>query len=106
MQQAPERDGQLPPSLRFLRALVFILTLTTIGGVIPVVAVIVTRMPAALKAPPSLPAELALPEGARPAAFTQAADWLAVVTDDSRILIFNRDGSFRQELHVSPPTGN
>lgn len=103
MQQAPDRDGQLPPSLRWLKALVFILTLTTIGGVITVVAVIVTRMPKALTAPVALPETLALPDGARAAAFTQGRDWLAVVTEDGRILIFDRDGSFRQEIEISAP---
>lgn len=84
-----------------LKALVFILTLTTIGGVITVVAVIVTRMPSAMKGPAPLPASLALPEGARPAAFTQGSDWVAVVTEDDRILIFTRDGTFRQEVQIS-----
>ena len=103
MQQAPDRDGQLPPSLRWLKALVFILTLTTIGGVITVVAVIVTRMPKALTAPVTVPEALALPEGTRAAAFTQAKDWLAVVTEDGRLLIFERDGTFRQEVRISAP---
>ena len=103
MQQAPDQDGRLPPSLRWLKALVFILTLTTIGGVITVVAVIVTRMPAALKPPPALPERLVLPEGARAAAFTQGPDWLAVVTADGRILIFAPDGTFRQEVRISAP---
>ena len=104
MQQAPDQDGRLPPSLRLLKALVFILTLTTIGGVITVVAVIVTRMPSAMMGAPALPAQLSLPSDAQAAAFTQGTDFLAVVTTDGRILVFERDGRFRQEVKISPAT--
>ncbi|MGB8812185.1 MAG: DUF6476 family protein [Paracoccaceae bacterium] len=99
MQQAPEETG-LPPSLWFLKGLVIALTLTMIVGVITVVALLVTRMPGAMQAPPALPAQITLPDGSKPAAFTQTADWFAVVTTDNHILIYNRDGTLRQNVVV------
>ncbi|MGL6208422.1 MAG: DUF6476 family protein [Paracoccaceae bacterium] len=104
MDDAPE-DQALPPSLRLLKWLVVALTLTMIGGVITVVAVIVTRMPQAMSRGPVLPAELALPKGATALAVTAGRGWFAVVTTDDRILIFGRDGGLRQEIHVLPAIG-
>jgi hypothetical protein len=99
-------DPTLPPGLRLLKWLVIILTLTMIGGVITVVALIVTRMPQAFTAPaPALPDTLTLPEGAQASAITFGEGWIAVVTDDQRILIFDTDGTLRQELKVSDTTG-
>jgi hypothetical protein len=101
MDKAPEPDG-LPPSLRFLRALVILLTLTMIVGVIVIVAVIVTRMPQAMQGLPRMPEAIALPDGTRATAFTQGPDWYAVVTADDRILIFDRaSGALRQTIEVS-----
>lgn len=104
MDKAPAPEG-LPPSLRFLKALVIVLTLTMIGGVITVVALLVTRMPAAFQATVPLPDRITLPAGVRAAAVTQAPDWFAVVTTDNRILIFNRDGSLRQQVSIVAAPG-
>jgi hypothetical protein len=95
-------DAPLPPSLRLLKWLVIVLTLTMIGGVITVVGLIVTRMPQAFSSPPQLPETLSLPEGTRAQAVTFGTDWTAVVTTDDRILIFNRDGRLRQEVLIAP----
>lgn len=96
-------DQGLPPSLRFLKWLVILLTLTMIAGVITVVAVLVTRMPQAFSAVgPSLPDGFALPEGAEAEAVTFGEGWIAVVTTDARILIFARDGRLRQEVRLTP----
>ncbi len=92
---------QLPPGLRFLKALVIVLMITMIVGVITVVATLVTRMPNA-NAVTALPASLALPPGAKAVAITQGQGWIGVVTEDSRFLIFNADGSLRQEITVKP----
>ena len=102
MTDAPENEA-LPPSLRLLKGLVIVLMLTMIAGVITVAAVIVTRMPDAsgARALP-LPDQIALPAGTRAAAVTTGMDWLGVVTDDNRILIFNADGSLRQEINIAP----
>ena len=90
----------LPPTLRLLKWLVIVLTVTMIGGVITVVGLLVTRMPM-LAAAPALPATLSLPKGAVAAAVTMGGDWIAVVTTDNRILIFNRAGKLRQEIAVA-----
>jgi Family of unknown function (DUF6476) len=95
-------DPVLPPSLRLLKWLVVALTLTMIGGVITVVALLVTRMPQAFQpASATLPDTIALPPGTTATAVTFGDDWIAVVTADSRILIYGRDGSLRQELEVT-----
>jgi Flp pilus assembly protein protease CpaA len=96
-------DPALPPSLRFLKWLVILLTLTMIGGVITVVGLLVTRMPQAFQSPaPTLPEGFILPEGAEAEAVTFGTGWIAVVTQDDRILIFGRDGRLRQEIAISP----
>jgi hypothetical protein len=93
--------GGLPPSLRFLKFLVIVLTLTMIIGVISIVAVVVTRMPKAIQGLPKMPETIALPDGTRATAFTQGPDWYAVVTDGNEILIFDReDGSLRQKVTI------
>jgi Flp pilus assembly protein protease CpaA len=81
---------------------VIILTLTMIGGVITVVALIVTRMPQAL-APqaPKLPDTLILPEGSDAAAVTFGRGWIAVVTTEDRLLIFGTDGTLRQDIAIA-----
>ncbi|WP_374428130.1 DUF6476 family protein [Tabrizicola sp.] len=99
-------DAALPPSLRLLKWLVILLTLSMIGAVITVVWLLVTRMPHSLAGSgPDLPENLTLPEGARPAAVTFGAGWTAVVTTDDRILIFDANGVLRQEVTISLPPG-
>jgi hypothetical protein len=96
-------DPALPPSLRFLKWLVILLTLTMILGVITVVALLVTRMPQAFSAAgPSLPEGFTLPVGATAEAVTFGEGWIAVVTTDGRILIFGRDGRLRQDVPLAP----
>jgi Flp pilus assembly protein protease CpaA len=100
MDTSPDTEG-LPPSLRFLKWLVIILTATMIVGVITVVGLLVTRMPSASTGP-TVPAELSLPAGTEARAVTMGGSWIAVVTSDDRILIFNSDGSLRQEVQITP----
>lgn len=73
-----------------------------IVGVITVVGLLVTRMPNL--APMAVPEQLALPDGARPAAVTMGQGFIAVVTEDDRILIFDRDGALLQEVALTPGT--
>ncbi|MDP3263793.1 MAG: DUF6476 family protein [Tabrizicola sp.] len=102
MSDTPEAEV-LPPSLRFLKWLVIVLTLTMIGGVITVVALIVTRMPTAfVAATPSLPERITLPDGTHPTAVTFGTGWVAVVTNDERIMIYRQDGTLRQEVRLTP----
>lgn len=80
-----------------------VLTLTMIGGVITVVGLLVTRMPQAIGSPaPTLPDGFALPDGTETQAVTFGEGWIAVVTQDNRILIFGRDGRLRQDVALSP----
>lgn len=101
---APE--APLPPSLRFLKWLVIVLTLTMIGGVITVVGLLVTRMPQAFSTTaPTLPEGLILPDSTKAAAVTFGTGWIAVVTTDDRILIYGKNGTLRQDIRISPAPG-
>ena len=95
----PQDAPELPPSLRFLQRLVTVLTVTMILGVIAMVGLLVTRLPQ-VSATPVLPAGLTLPAGARVAAVTMGTGWIAVVTTDDHILIFDMDGKLRQDLKI------
>jgi hypothetical protein len=102
MTNTPAQPG-LPPSLRLLKALVIVLMITMIVGVITVVWLLVTRMPdvSSLSSHiPTLPAELQLPEGVTPEAITLGKDWVAVVSSDQRLFVFNTDGTLRQEIMI------
>jgi len=99
MTKAPEPVE--PANLKFLRLLVTTLTAIMIVGVLVVIALLVTRL---RDTGPSLPAEITLPDGARATAFTQGQGWYAVVTEDNRLLVFNRtSGALVQEVAVTAP---
>ncbi|MEH6830941.1 MAG: DUF6476 family protein [Sulfitobacter sp.] len=87
-----------PTNLRFLRRMVTVLTTVMILGVVVVIGLLVTRL---TRDTPILPAEISLPDGAKAVAFTQAADWYAVVTDANEILVFDRmSGALKQTVVV------
>ena len=93
----------MPLSLRLLRALVMVLMVVMILGVITVVWLLVTRMPGGQGSlPPVLPAALSLPAGAKALAVTFGAGWIAVVTDQNHILIFDGAGALRQDVPILP----
>ncbi len=105
MAQAPEKTEEiaLPPSLRFLKALVIVLMLSMILGVITVTLLLVTRLRAPVaEGLPQLPPSLQMPAGETPATVVPGRNWIGVVTKSDRILIFNQDGSLRQEIAVVP----
>ena len=84
--------------VRYLRLLVTILTGTMIAGVLVVIFLLVTRFTGQ---PPALPERLSLPDGTQARAFTQGPDWFAVVTEDDRILIYDRvTGRLKQTVVV------
>ena len=97
----PDDQPPLPPSLRFLKGLVIVLTLTMIGGVITVVGLLVTRMPQAYATTPKIPADLMLPAGTVAQAVTFGQGWTAVVTGGNRILIFNTSGVLVQDIAIT-----
>lgn len=85
--------------VRYLKWLVTTLTVTMIVGLVVLIAVVVMR----LNETPgqSFPDEIALPAGATAIAITRGSDWIAVVTSDDRILIFDTTGqTLRQEITV------
>lgn len=89
-----------PANLKFLRRLVTVLTAVMICGVVLVIALLVIRLNG--PAPLPLPAHITLPENARPTAFTRGPDWIAVVSEDNRILIFDiESGALTQELQIT-----
>lgn len=73
--------------------------LTMIGGVIAIVGLLVTRMPDGRAV--VLPENLALPAGVQAEAVTVGRDFLLVVTEDGRVLVYGRDGAFRQEIALT-----
>ncbi|MEM9707566.1 MAG: DUF6476 family protein [Pseudomonadota bacterium] len=101
-----DMDGQMPESeargLRLLRRLVTVLTAVMIVGVSTIVVLLALRLNR--PAPPMFPESMALPEGAVPQAVTRGEDFLIVVTEDGRILVFDPSGAeLRQEITLDPP---
>lgn len=96
MSDSPEPQPIDDGLLRFLKLLVTVLTGVMIVGVVVVIFLLVTRFTAEA---PALPDEIALPDGAKATAFTQGDQWFAVVTDDNRILIYDRvTGQLKQTI--------
>ena len=72
-----------------------------IAGFLLIVALFVIRLSEDRPGVLALPDHVDLPDGTRAVAFTVGADWYAVVTDDNRILIFDRaSGALRQTVTV------
>ncbi len=103
MTETPLDEPELPPSLRLLKRLVTVLTVTMILGVITVVGLLVTRMPH-LNARPDLPPTLTLPGGATAAAVTMGTGWIGVVTTDNRLMIFDTLGQLLQVVTIDLPS--
>ena len=89
-------------TLRFLKTLVTTLTVTMILGVLAVVTLLVIRLNQPV-APLAVPEGIALPEGAVVQAVTRGDGWLAVVTEDQRVLFFDAGGALFQEVVVERP---
>lgn len=79
-------------TVKWLRILVVALSVTFIVGFVALVALFAVRFGEFGTPRPTLPPEILLPPGSRPAAFTQGTDWFAVVTDSDEILIFDMEG--------------
>ena len=76
--------------------MVMLLTAVMIGGVPVTFGLIAIRL---LDRAPTLPDQIEMPDGANAQALTIGNTWYAVVTDDDRILIFDRTtGKQRQEI--------
>jgi len=105
MTQDPQSGPVDAGTVKYLRILVTVLTVTMVLGFIAIVVLFVIRFSDAFgsEAPdaPALPDTIALPEGSRATAFTRGEGWFAVVTDDNRILIYDGEtGALRQSVDV------
>ncbi|MBY6068261.1 hypothetical protein KUW17_16030 [Leisingera aquaemixtae] len=90
---------QEPPQIRFLRRLVTTLTVVMIGGLVLIISLLVIRLQGNEA---TLPAEIALPEGVEAEAVTLGRGWIAIVSRDNRILIFDREsGALRQDIQIA-----
>ena len=98
MDQAPLPEDKEPANLRFLRILVTVLTATMILGVLAIIFLLVMRLQQ--PAPLALPDQLSLPDDSTATAFTQTDDWIAIITDDNQIIIYERDGTLRQTIQI------
>ncbi len=79
--------------------MVMLLTAVMIGGVLVTFALIVIRLS---DRTPTLPDQIDLPDGAKAQAVTIGNNWYAIVTDDNRILIFDKTtGKLRQEVTLN-----
>ena len=102
MDQPPIPETEMR-NLRFLRRLVTLLMLVMIIGLVTIIGLFVIRLQPPEAARLSLPDSINLPDGAIAEAFTQAKDWYAVVTNDNRILVFDRaTGELRQTVEITP----
>ncbi len=80
-ENAPE-----PNQLRFLRLLVTTLTVVMIVGLVVVVSLLVIRL---TDKGPSLPGQINLPAGVTAEAVTMGTGWIAIVSDDQKLLFFD-----------------
>ncbi|HHB80652.1 MAG TPA: hypothetical protein ENK83_02735 [Aliiroseovarius sp.] len=92
-------EGPNAGLIRFLKILVSAMAATMLVGLIVLIALFVMRFPSAST---GFPAEIALPEGTSLAAVTRGPDWLAVVTQDGRLLVYSADGQrLLQEVEIT-----
>lgn len=97
--QIPESEAR---NLRLLRRLVTTLTAVMIVGVSAIVVLLAIRLTSPPS--PSFPDALALPEGTVPLAVTRAPGFIAVVTEDRRILILDPAGQeVTQSITIRTP---
>lgn len=97
-----DMDGEEAPdsgTLRYLKTLVTVLTLTMIVGLVTIVTLLVVRFLEARDV--TFPEAIALPDGVVATAFTQGETWYAIVTDSNEILIYSRlNGALRQRIPI------
>ena len=100
----PEGEGPLPPSLRYLKTLVTVLTATMILGLLTMIVLFVIRLGPGVEqraeSPLPLPDEIVLPEGAKLLSVAWGKDHYVVVTNDNRVLIFDRSGNLTKTVDI------
>jgi len=101
MTENPEELPE-PANLRFLRRLVTALTLTMIFGLLAIFTVLVMRF--STNTVVELPSVIHLPSGKTATTFTKGDDWLAVITSDNEILIYDKSGdTLIQTIQIKSP---
>jgi hypothetical protein len=85
--------------VRYLKWLVTTLTVTMIVGLVVLITLVVMRFNA--PATVAMPETITLPEGVSARAVTRGPDWIGVVTDDDRFLVYAPDGTtLRQSVTI------
>ncbi len=88
-----EAPQDLPPHLRYLKTLVTVLAATMILGLITVIGLLVIRLgPQSANPLAKLPAEIALPAGAKPSAVSYMSDRILVLTAQNQALLYSLEG--------------
>ena len=95
--QPPNADFQLPRNLRFLQRLVTLLTVSMIGGILIIAALLAFKLRSESI---NFPRTLILPDGTKPIAFTQTKDWYSIITEANEILIYKNDGTLIKSIIV------
>ncbi len=88
--------------LTLMRRLVTSLLVVMILGFLLLIGLLVTRFPS-MNTPVSFdfPENITLPDGAQAQNFTRGADWIAIVTTNDEILIFDATtGDLRQTVVI------
>ncbi|MGR3512794.1 MAG: DUF6476 family protein [Paracoccaceae bacterium] len=94
-----EENAPNEGTLRYLKTLVTVLTLTMIVGLVTIIGLFVSRFSASNDI--TFPDSITLPDGTVATAFTQGADWYAVVTEGNEILIYSRlTGALAQQIAI------
>lgn len=88
--------GDLPPQLRWLKRLVTVLTVTMIGGVLAISALLVIRLNAQSAPVVIAPGDFVLPEGVGLVGLSVIDGRVIVVGDDAVIRVF--DGESREMI--------
>ena len=102
MGESAEVAADRPPELRFLKLLVTALAGTMIAGLITIIVLLVIRLPSVTAVRPTLPEQIAMPDGVKAEAVTFGRGWIAVVTDTDEILILDAEtGEVRQRVSVN-----
>ena len=95
--QSPNGDFQLPRNLRFLQRLVTLLTVSMIGGILIIAALLAFKLRSESI---NFPRTLILPDGTKPIAFTQTKDWYSIISETNEILIYENDGTLIKSITV------
>ncbi|MBF9045202.1 hypothetical protein HKCCE4037_17805 [Rhodobacterales bacterium HKCCE4037] len=99
-----EQEPPLPPSLRFLKALVTVLTVVMILGVSSVVFLLFTMVGSDTRPVLVHPEDFAIPEGVGTTGYSVVDGYTVIVGDDGMIRVFASDTrELVQEIEVGSP---